>query len=59
MISSGWDPSVSQGTDNWALPIPATFIVDTRGMVRARFVDPDYRIRMGIEDVIAALRAAK
>ena len=59
MISSGWDPSASQGTDNWALPIPATFVVDTNGMVCARFVDPDYRIRMTIEDMIAALRAAK
>jgi peroxiredoxin len=22
MISSGWDPSVSQGSDNWMLPMP-------------------------------------
>ena len=58
MVSSGWDPSVSQGTDNWMLPIPATFIVGTDGIVRARFVDPDYRTRMAIEDVLAALRSA-
>jgi peroxiredoxin len=58
MVSSGWDPSVSQGTDNWMLPIPATFIVGTDGIVHARFVDPDYRMRMGIEDMIAALRSA-
>jgi peroxiredoxin len=59
MVSSGWDPSVSQGTDNWMLPIPATFIVGTDGIVRARFVDPDYRMRMAIEDMLAALRSAK
>jgi len=59
MVSSGWDPSVSQGTDNWMLPIPATFIVGTDGIVCARFVDPDYRVRMSIEDMIAALRSAK
>jgi peroxiredoxin len=59
MVTSGWDPSVSQGTDNWTLPIPATFIVDTDGIVCARFVDPDYRMRMSIEDMIAALRSAK
>jgi peroxiredoxin len=58
MISSGSDPSVSQGTDNWMLPIPATFIVGTDGIVRARFVDPDYRTRMAIEDMLAALRSA-
>ena len=58
MISSGWDPAVSQGTDNWMLPIPATFVVGTDGIVRARFVDPDYRVRMAIEDMLAALRSA-
>ncbi len=58
MVSSGWDPSVSQGTDNWMLPIPATFVVGTDGIVRARFVDPDYRMRMAIEDMLAALRSA-
>jgi peroxiredoxin len=58
MVSSGWDPSVSQGTDNWMLPIPATFIIGTDGIVRARFVDPDYRMRMAIEDMLAALRTA-
>jgi peroxiredoxin len=58
MLSSGWDPSVSQGTDNWMLPIPATFIVGTDGIVRARFVDPDYRVRMATEEMLAALRSA-
>jgi peroxiredoxin len=58
MVSSGWDPSVSQGTDNWMLPIPATFIVGTDGIVHARFVDPDYRMRLAIEDMLAALRSA-
>ena len=58
MVTSGWDPSVSQGTDDWMLPIPATFIIGTDGVVRARFVDPDYRMRMAIEDMLAALRSA-
>jgi peroxiredoxin len=58
MVSSGWDPSVSQGTDNWMLPIPATFIIGTDGIIRARFIDPDYRVRMAIEDLLAALRSA-
>jgi hypothetical protein len=40
------------------LPIPATFIVSTDGIVRARFVDPDYRTRMAIEDMLGALRSA-
>jgi peroxiredoxin len=58
MIGSRWDPSVSQGNDNWMLPIPATFVVGTDGIIRARFVDPDYRMRMAIDDMLAALRSA-
>jgi peroxiredoxin len=59
MVESGFDPGVSQGSDNWMLPIPATFIVGTDGVVTARFVDPDYRKRMAVEDIVAALKAAK
>jgi peroxiredoxin len=59
MIGAGWNPSMSQGTDNWMLPIPATFVVGTDGIITARFVDPDYRVRMTIEDMVAALRSAK
>src|SRR3546814_15964282 len=59
MVNSGWDPSVSQGTDNWTLPIPATLIVGTDGIVYARSVDPDYRTRMAIDDMLAPLRSAR
>jgi peroxiredoxin len=58
MSEFGCDLSQYQGNASWFLPIPATFIVATDGCVRARFVDPDYRRRMDIDDLIAALRAA-
>ena len=45
-----------QGNDSWMLPIPATFVVGQDGRIKARFVDPDYRKRMAIEDLIAALK---
>ena len=38
-------------------PVPATFVVGGDGRVKARFVDPDYRKRMTIEDLLAALRS--
>lgn len=59
MTLSGWDVSRSQGSDTWLLPIPATFVVGTDGEVKARFIDPDYRKRMSIEDLLAALRGAR
>lgn len=43
-----------QGNDSWMLPIPATFVVGKDGRIKARFVDPDYRKRMAVEDLIAA-----
>jgi peroxiredoxin len=46
-----------QGNDAWMLPIPATFVVGTNGIIKARFVDPDYRKRMDIDEMLKALRA--
>jgi peroxiredoxin len=47
-----------QGNDGWVLPIPATFVVGRDGLVKARFVDPDFRKRMEIDDLIDALKSA-
>ncbi len=59
MTRAGWDVSRSQGSNTWLLPVPATFVVNREGTVTARFVDPDYRRRMAIEDLLEALRNAK
>jgi len=45
-----------QGNDSWMLPIPATFVVGRDRRVKSRFVDPNYRRRMAIGDLLAALR---
>ena len=47
------------GNDGWLLPIPATFVIRRDGTVQARFVDPDFRRRMAIEDLLAALKDAR
>ena len=52
MTAGGYDISLFQGNDTWMLPIPATFVVGRNGIVRARHIDPDYRHRMEIEDLI-------
>jgi peroxiredoxin len=52
------DLSNFHGNDGWVLPIPATFVVGRDGLVKARFVDPDFRKRMEIDDLIAALKKA-
>lgn len=40
---------------SWNLPVPATFVLDRDGTVRARHVDPNYRDRMGVEAIRSAL----
>lgn len=50
-------PLPEQNADgSWNLPVPATFIIGTDGIVRARHVDADYRQRMEPEAIVAALR---
>jgi len=52
------DMASYHGNDGWVLPIPAAFVVGRDGLVKARFVDPDFRKRMEIDDLLAALRGA-
>jgi peroxiredoxin len=51
----GIDLERFQGHGGWLLPIPATLVVGQDGLVRARFVDPDFRHRMAIEDILRAV----
>jgi peroxiredoxin len=59
IAGAGWDVPSYQGNPAWILPIPATFIVDTDGIITARYLDPDYRQRMEIEDLLVALKRAR
>ncbi len=40
-----------QGTNRWVLPSPATLVIGQDGRIKARFVHPDFRRRMTIEDI--------
>lgn len=59
MKAAGWDISPFQGNTHWTLPIPATFVVNRDGLVCARFIDPDYRKRMKIDELLTAIHAAR
>ena len=56
MDAAGWNITPFTDSDAWTLPIPATFVVGTDGLVKARFIDPDYRRRMDIAEILAALK---
>ncbi len=48
-----------QGNPSWMLPIPATFVVATDGRVNTRFIDPDFRRRMAVDQLLDALGRAR
>ena len=48
-------PELNPGT-GWKLPIPATFLIDQLGVIRARHVDADFTRRAEPADIIAALK---
>jgi peroxiredoxin len=56
MMEGRRDLPTFQGNSSWMLPIPATFVVGRDALIRARFIDPDYRNRMAISDMLAAMR---
>lgn len=59
MKESGWDFSPYQRNDQWMLPVPATFVVGQDGLVKACFIDPDYRKRMDTGAILEAIRRVR
>jgi peroxiredoxin len=51
----GIDVPAANGDDSYELPVPATYVIDTSGKIRAAFVDKDYTKRMEPQDILAAL----
>lgn len=49
------DLTTQTADGSWALPIPATFVIDRGGIIRARHMSVNYRTRMDPDDIEAAL----
>lgn len=56
-LSFGNDLAIRDGDPSWQLPVPARFVVDGGGIVRAVQADPDYTYRPEPETTLEALRA--
>jgi peroxiredoxin len=54
----GIDVPDYNGDDSFDLPIPATYVVGTDGIVVKAFADPDYSKRLDVEDILEALKNA-
>jgi peroxiredoxin len=57
MIGLNLPEHTADGT--WNLPVPATFILDKQGVIRARHVDVNYMQRMEPVDILNALRSIR
>jgi peroxiredoxin len=44
-LALGIDLARGNGDGTWRLPIPARFVIDRQGLIRAVDADPDYRRR--------------
>lgn len=55
LLAVGIDLSHVYGTDAWLLPIPATYVVGTDGLIRLSHTDPDFSRRLDPEHILAAL----
>jgi peroxiredoxin len=53
----GVDLTESNGHDHQLLPVPSVFLVDPEGMIHFTYVNPNHRIRLSSEVLLAAARA--
>ncbi|HEY7516723.1 MAG TPA: redoxin domain-containing protein [Methylomirabilota bacterium] len=51
------DLATYNGDASWTLPMPARFVIDRQGIIRAADSDPDYTTRPEPEETLGALRA--
>lgn len=47
-----------QGKNKVALPVPAVFVIDKRGLVQFQYANPNYKVRLDESVLLAAVKAA-
>ena len=53
----GIDIPAANGDESFELPVPATYVIDQTGVIRAAHVDKDYTKRMEPAEIVTALQA--
>ena len=59
IAEAGWDVPVFQGGTDWVLPIPSVFVVRQDGTIAGRHIDPDYRQRMDIDELLRCVDSVR
>jgi peroxiredoxin len=55
----GIDLKDASGHDHNMLPVPSVFVIDTKGTIKFKYVNPDYKTRLAPEVLLATLKAEK
>ena len=55
-LALGYPVSARTGSKDWVLPIPATYVLDSTGLVVLSYLDADYTTRLEPAEIIVALR---
>jgi peroxiredoxin len=58
-LKFGIDLARGNGDGTWRLPIPARFVIDRQGVIRAADADPDYTRRPEPAQTVEILRGLK
>ncbi len=56
-LGFGIDLVKFNGDDSWTLPMPARFVIDREGIIRAAEVSADYMVRPDPADTVEVLKA--
>ena len=59
IAEAGWDIPLYQGGSDWVLPIPAVFVICQSGYIASRHIDPDYRHRMAIDELLGCVDSVR
>ena len=57
--SYGLDIEDASGKKHHLLPVPSVFIIDTESVIRFEYVNPDYRVRIDSDTLLAAAEASR
>jgi peroxiredoxin len=56
LLDHGHDIEAASGQKHHNLPTPAVFVVNTDGMIKFKFITPDYKVRLHNDVLLAAIR---
>lgn len=51
------DLEQASGRQHHILPVPAAFIIDTQGVIKFKYVNSDYKVRINADVLLAAAKA--